>query len=39
MGGYLWITAGQPFTGDEAPADAGWRRVVISINVNFLTST
>ena len=38
-GGYLWITAGQPFTNDEAPADVGWRRIVLNINVNFLTST
>ena len=37
-GGYLWITAGNPFTSDEAPADIGWRRIVLNINANFLTN-
>ncbi len=38
-GGYLWITAGNPFTNDEAPAETGWRRVILNINAHFLTST
>lgn len=38
-GGYLWITAQNPFTQDSAPADIGWRRIVLNINANFLTAT
>lgn len=36
--GYLWITAGNPFTSDEAPANIGWRRIILNISANFLTT-
>lgn len=38
-GGYIWIKAQNPFTLDSAPADIGWRRIVLNIEVDFLTAT
>ena len=38
-GGYLWITARNPFTQDSAPADQGWRRIILNIDAHFLTAT
>lgn len=37
-GGYLWIKARNPFTIDSVPANAGWRRVILNIEVDYLTA-